>query len=171
MKNTLATLLLVSSMSSAFADCTDAYESASRKRDTRNLIITAASLYGAGAGMLILPAASSAFGVSAIVSISVGRSLSPRNYDNNFDKLLFAFSAARSGKDNSYLSKIIERSIKKAKLEMDAETVLRAKEILVAGYENQTFCPVVKVKKNGDEKRAVFNKSALVDYLALGLGQ
>ena len=172
-KNILAVLAMTLTTITAFADCRDAYEHASKMRDIRNEIIVGVSIVGTAGG---------AFVTTGVVEslLVMGYSLSMMGawpmtdfkrqgegiYKNNFDKLLIAFSAAETGTENKHLNRIVEKSIKEADLEQSPELERQARTILADAFNDETFCPIIKVRKNGEEKRAVFNRSALIKFVA-----
>lgn len=167
--------MIFSTISSVFADCRGSYKTASRKRDIRNEINVGVAVVGTGAGAVLVPTAGGAFLDGYTLSLTLGWRLTDLKrqgeeiYNNNFDKLLIAFSSARSGNDNKLLSKLLKNSIRKSGLNWTSETEAKARDILIAGFDDETFCPVVRVKRNGDEKRTVYNQSAIIDYISLSL--
>ncbi len=177
MKSILVAIILFSMGSSAFADCSNAYNRASHNRDIRNEIIVGVTWIGTGAAAVILSggAAASLFFVANQLTVGAAWPITDFKrqgdgiYNNNFDKLLIAFAAAKSGLENKHLSRIIEKSINKADLEQSPELEAKARAILTNGFEDETFCPVAKMRKDGSEKRSVFNKSALIEYVSLNL--
>lgn len=176
MKKLLIGLLAISSVS-GYGDCSEAYHRASHHRDIRNEIIIGVTWVGTGTATVILSGGATASLLFVANQITVGAAWPITDfkrqgediYNNNFDKLLIAFSGAKSGLENKHLNKILNKSIKKSGLEHSPELEAEAKVILINGFENETFCPVVKMRKDGTEKRSVFNQSALVEYISLNL--
>ena len=177
MKKLLATVLALTMSSSAFADCHEAYQQASKRRDIRNEIIVGVAYVATGAGALILSTGTAAglliFGNELVLVTAWPATDFKRQgdtlYMNNFDRELAAFEGATRGESNRSLEKIIRKTERKMKTEFTPVQIAHAEALLASGYESELFCPVTKTRANGTKKRAVFSRGALVDYLAQNL--
>lgn len=174
MRNLLIAAILTTFSLAALADCTEAYQKASKRRNQRNLIVVGVVAGTAGAaaiggGAIIVP---TFFFVGSVSALGVASGFEPGGMfsNNNFNKILTDFKTLQEGADQKHLSKIIADGLDEAGLDAsNEEKISHARRILLDGFNSSTFCPVVKIKKNGDEKRAVFNRRALVKYLAENL--
>lgn len=172
MKKLLLGLTLILSVN-AFADCKRAYNKASDSRDTRNAIIvfslTAATV---GAGAIVSTGALGFYGGSTLFISGptfANQIEGDGVYNNNIDKAHEALKSAVNSQPSKQLDKVIKNGIKRANLQYTSDLRARAIDLLADGYENEVFCPVVKIKSNGEEKRAVYNKRALSIYLSNNL--
>jgi hypothetical protein len=160
MKKLLCSLLVFGTVSSAFAGCIWEYEHKGLNRDLRNslLVITAGSI---GAAALPVPLA-----VITVVGINIyPYELSHR--DNKFEKLGKVLTQA-------YLSKLSGEELldfhqdtrefinEKYKFDISLDETVA---LLNEANKSEVICPVVKIKKNGIEKRAVFNRKTLIRYI------
>jgi hypothetical protein len=171
-----AILLLALSLFSvqSFANCKSAYLKASHNRDIRNEVIAITAVIGTAAGAVVastgivagLFAAGYSVSLFHFVPTTDRKRRGYREYANNFDKITLSVEAAKEGVENRHLNKIVNKAIKKAGLEKTDQLVLQAKEVLVDNFENETYCPLVRVKKNGKEKRAVFTRKAIIKNLS-----
>lgn len=164
MKNFIALLLILSITSSAFAnDCMEAY---GKKADQRHKVILA--LYGGvlvtGAGLLI-----AGTGGGGAVFLAATFAMPALPLENNvYHKLSWALNAAKENRLESQAFQDLAGRIQ--------HQAYKSHEILIEDYaiadllndasETQTICPLVKIKKDGSEKRAVFSRSALIKYIA-----
>ncbi len=157
--------------------CGIAYKRASKHRDIRNFAIVGAITAATGGTAVVLSTgtAASLFALGYYVEMltafsATGMKLGGHdNYDNRFDNILDSFHAARSGTTDKFLDRLIKKAAKEAGHEEDElspELVAHALQELVNGFENETFCPLLRTKKNGKEVRAVFNRPALIKYLS-----
>lgn len=168
----LSAFLLISLINHSLADCREAYEKASHIRDIRNEAIVGVVIVGSGAGAFLIPAGASIFSASYFLFIAGAWPLTDYKrqglelYSNKFDKILEAFDAAKAGKENKYLSKIIKRSIEEYGAEQTEMSAAHARQILVEGFANESFCPVIKTHRDGSVKRAVYNRHALIKFIA-----
>jgi hypothetical protein len=173
----LLCLLLVSTFSlTAWGDCTEAYQKASKRRDIRNEVIAvAAGAAALGVAPTLFPTATIYFvgkytlTVLGVVTVTEIKKQGVKIYKNNFDQLLGAFEAARDEEKNFYLRRLIKGSIKRAGLQTLPDIELRAQELIAEGFKSDAFCPVVGVDRKGREKKSVFRKSAVLDYVAVNL--
>lgn len=178
MKHLISILFLCTLSMEALADCRDAYERASRMRDIRNGVIAV----GTGAAAMVVaptlfPTATIIFvgkytlTVMGTTSVPALQMMGANIYKNNFDKLLLAFEAAKRNANNKHLNKIINKAIEKSGLEATPELEEKARELIAEGFEDETFYPVIGVRRNGSEKQSVFHRSAIVDYLSVNLSR
>ena len=177
MKKVIVAILALTMSSSAFADCQDAYRQASKRRDIRNEVIVGVAYVATGAGALVLSTGTAA-GLLLLGNelILVGawpttdfKRQGDKLYMNNFDRELAVFDGATRGESNRSLEKILRKTERKMKTELTLAQIVHAEELLASGFESELFCPVTKTRANGTKKRAVFNRGALVDYLAQNL--
>jgi hypothetical protein len=170
MKKILVSCMLMAFATASFADCTRAYFKASAARNKRNLILVGTATVASGGGAVILAtggvAGLLAAGYTVGLATSAGFTQGGVFSNNQFKKILNDFRALKDNKGEKHLSKIIADGLEEAEMDSNEETVARARNILLEGFNSMTFCPIVKIKRNGEEKRAVFNRLALVKHLA-----
>lgn len=152
------------------ANCHSEYMKASQLRSYRNQALVVVGSFVAGGPML--------YTTSTIVTALAGSGYlsgllvvwpKAAAAKNNFDKVVTAVNSAKNGKASEELETIIEKSFNKADVSMDEEKSEKAKKLLIDGFDNGIFCPVVKITSKGKEKRAVFTRNAIVHYLSNGL--
>ena len=51
-------------------------------------------------------------------------------------------------------------------VEISDQQASELKTVMVQAFENDVFCPVVKINRKGEEKRAAFTRRAVVKYLS-----
>ncbi len=158
--------------------CGIAYHRASKHRDLRNFLVVSAITFGTGGVSVALSTgtAASLFFMGYYVEMLTGFTATGMKlgghddiYDNRMDKILGSFEAVRGGSSDKFLDKLIKKAAKEAGHEEDElspELIAYARQELVNGFENETFCPLIRTKKSGKEVRAVFNRPALVKYLS-----
>ena len=165
MKKIILTMLIASFSLSSFADCTQAYRDAAHKRTKRNLIIAGSATVALGAGAVIV--STGAVAGLLVLGYSVGLGVTPSLQDapNTFSKLNNDFSSLKVNRVEKHLDKLIISALENAGVDSSEENMLKAQGLLLDGFKSFTFCPMVKMKKDGAEKRAVFNSSALKKYI------
>jgi|APGre2960657468_1045069.scaffolds.fasta_scaffold48614_2 hypothetical protein len=170
MKKIILSLMLLSTVS-AFADCTTQYEKAAKNRNIRNSIII-----GTASAALMTPFSFTILATAAIPSnlsvaayfagiITITNSV-PLQLKTNFDKVISAVDAAKSEKDDKSLSKILRMVSRESDVEISDQQASELKTVMVQAFENDVFCPVVKINRKGEEKRAAFTRRAVVKYLS-----
>lgn len=172
----LGFFLLLTFSFASWADCTEAYQKASKRRDIRNEVIAvAAGAVALGVAPTLFPTATIYFvgkytlTVLGVVTVTEIKRQGVKIYKNNFDQLLGAFEAARDEEKNLYLTRLVKGSIKRAGLERLPDIELRARELVAQGFSDETFCPIIGHDRKGREKRSVFRKSAVMDFVSLKL--
>jgi len=164
MKKFISALLLASTMSSAFAsNCGEFYESRANARSTAQMIglsTIAVGSFFTGTVPLFLIGASAGLGASAIVKKG--------QLTNEFDVIAEALDASKyNDLSNKSLIKVAKKVNKigdrKFELKMDTATISK---IIREADVRMDFCPVVRVKRNGEEKRAVMNLSGFSKLIA-----
>jgi hypothetical protein len=50
--------------------------------------------------------------------------------------------------------------------ELAPDQAAKATALIADGYTHETFCPVTKIRRNGTEKRAVFNQRSVIEFVA-----
>ncbi len=167
MRKLLCALLLAALSSLGHADCYSEYVKASQLRSYRNQAIVVVGSFVAGGPMLyttstIVTSLAWTGYLSGLLVVWPQVSKSK----NNFDKVVIAVNSAKNGTSNKELDKIMEKSFAKAEISADEEKLVRVKELFVDGFDNNIFCPVVRVTEKGKEKRAVFTRRAVIHYLS-----
>jgi hypothetical protein len=170
MRKLILSLMLLTTVS-AFADCTSEYERAAKNRNTRNSIIVvtaSAALMGPFSYTILATAAiPSHLSVAAyFAGIMTATNSMPLDLKTNFDRVVSAVDAAKSGQENKSLSKILRMVSKESDVEINDEQANALKTVMVEAFENDVFCPVVGFNRKGEEKRAAFSRKAVVKFLS-----
>jgi hypothetical protein len=178
MKFILSLILGILITSHAFPSCLEAYEKAARRRDIRNEVIALSlGVTAMAVAPTLFPTATIYFvgkytlTVIGVVSVTELKRQGLMFYKNNFEKLQAAFLAAEINTENRHLNRIIKKSIKRSELKESAENEAKARRLIAQAFNDETFCPVVGQNRRGEDKHAVFRESAVVDYVAMSLGE
>lgn len=168
MKSFLFGLALISTISSAFSqDCIQAYNKKANDRMNLHIGLYAAAIVGGAAVSIATPAGwvfIPTFGGASIGTLVHGDA----EIQNQFDRIGQALEQSKNGDLNGKAFQKIAAKIKHQAFE-DYMIVLSDSEISASlnfANSTQAICPLVKIKKNGKEKRAVFNQKALVKYIS-----
>jgi hypothetical protein len=168
MNKLLVGIVLLSTISSAFSqDCMKAYNKKASDRMNLHIGLYATAFVGGAAVSLAMPAGwvfIATFGGASIGSLAHGDA----EISNQFDGIRQALDQSKNGRLNRKAFQKISGKIKHQAYK-DYKVVLTDDQIsasLNMANNAQTICPLVKIKKNGQEKRAVFNQRALVKYVS-----
>jgi hypothetical protein len=168
MKKLLVGLVILSTISSALSqDCMKAYNQKASDRMNLHIGLYATAVVGGAVVSIATPAGwvfLVTFGGASIGSIAYGDAEIP----NQFDGIGQALDQSKNGLLNQKAFQKISGKIKHQAYK-DYKVVLTDDQIsasLNMANNAQAICPLVKIKKNGLEKRAVFNQRALVKYVS-----
>lgn len=164
MKKIMGALLLTTFMSAAYAQsCSDAYEMKSAKRSALKMGVVASvgvASFATGTVPLFLIGSSVLLGTEAVINKGEIR--------NQFSDLERAITSAHFGdlENAQFLriaNKIQEESEEKFNLSLDLRAVA---ELINEADRSMNICPLIRVKKNGNEVRGVMNKKGFIEYVA-----
>ncbi len=166
MKKLLVGLLLISTISSAFSQsCIEMYGRKDESR--RDLNVSAASGVGIGVFTLV------PFGVG--LPIVIGGIIANLAFEHDYISYSTQFETIKGALAQSERNELESEDFKKVatkiKRKAFAEHNLILTDTQISYYlnlanQNQYLCPVVKIKRDGQPKRAVLNMSALVKYIS-----
>ncbi len=164
MKKFIAALLLTASVSTAFAqNCSEAYEIKGNKREALKMGIVATAgvaSFATGTVPLFLIGATAGLGTNALVNKGAIK--------NQFTMINSALYASHYGllddKDfQKVAAKIRNRTEEDFNLVLDDSTISK---LISEADRSMNICPLIKVKKNGEEKRGTLSLSGFVDYIS-----
>jgi hypothetical protein len=165
MKKLLCSLLILGCASSSFANCMYDYEDKAEMRDLRNGVVL--NLVGSVGGSLLLATPLAPLGLVMYVGNVAYQVDVVMNENNQFEKIVNILRHARYSKlDGKELLQFHEetRAYINNKYKFDIsldETVT----LLNEANESEVICPVVKIRKDGTERRAVLNLKSLVRHI------
>jgi hypothetical protein len=158
-----SSLLVLSSVSYAQKnDCKEAYVVKANKRDARNVALTIGGIT-ATAALWVTPIGYVA--AAGTIGIFAHATNAPQN---KFYRIHDALVAVEKGKLNSddfqkLAGKVKYHAFKDYQLRLDDQAIA---DLLKEANKSQAICPLIRIKKDGSEKRGVLNPNDIAKYIA-----
>ena len=174
MKKISMLIVLMMLASNSYANCHNSFLIKHKKNDRKKAIVVTSIFVAAqgawaftGFGAVATIAGLTWFGTLGVLMDGSNEG----TFNSQYLKMTNAIEQAQKGNESRYfVEKLLLRSVKKAGFDVDNvdyKILDQARELILEGYENNTFCP--EIVKNEKTVQLVMNNDALTDYVALKL--